>query len=90
MPLAENIDIVPHPRGTVAMEQASREPTFDQRGIGVITKFDSKPGAAILAGADRDDGIRYQRFWTERFSETFVQGNIIVNPDDSALRCLRF
>ncbi len=90
IPEVEDIDIVAHSRGTDVMTQALRELILFQRGRGVAPKLGLKTGTLILAAADLDTGIVRQRLLAERFSESFEQVNIYVNPNDSALRLSSF
>ncbi|WP_299602127.1 alpha/beta hydrolase [uncultured Tateyamaria sp.] len=86
MPEVDNIDIIAHSRGTDVVTTALRELMIEARGAGVHPKLALKTGTLIMAAPDLDVDIVRQRLQAERFSESFEQINLYINPNDGALR----
>ncbi|WP_299649643.1 alpha/beta hydrolase [uncultured Tateyamaria sp.] len=86
MPEVDSIDIIAHSRGTDVATTALRELMIEARGAGVHPKLMLKTGTLIMAAPDLDVDIVRQRLQAERFSESFEQINLYINPNDGALR----
>ncbi|MEX0370859.1 MAG: alpha/beta hydrolase [Tateyamaria sp.] len=90
MPEVDSIDIIAHSRGTDVVTTALRELMIEARGAGIHPKLMLKTGTLIMAAPDLDVGIVRQRLQAERFSESFEQINLYINPNDTALRISAF
>ncbi|WP_299044213.1 alpha/beta hydrolase [uncultured Tateyamaria sp.] len=86
MPEVDSIDIIAHSRGTDVVTTALRELMIEARGAGIHPKLMLKTGTLIMAAPDLDVDIVRQRLQAERFSESFEQINLYINPNDGALR----
>ncbi|MEL6464335.1 MAG: alpha/beta hydrolase [Pseudomonadota bacterium] len=90
MPEVDSIDIIAHSRGTDVVTTALRELMIEARGAGIHPKLMLKTGTLIMAAPDLDVDIVRQRLQAERFSESFEQINLYINPNDGALRLSAF
>ena len=86
----DSIDIIAHSRGTDVVTTALRELMIEARGAQIHPKQMLKTGTLIMAAPDLDVGIVRQRLQAERFSESFEQINLYINPGDTALRISAF